>query len=1544
MRIVCRTKNGLIMRDLLTGNGCRFRRRTRHLLQLLLLLLATTWPAAIAVAQFGPGLILPPGTRNSAPGDFDPYQRLPRDPLTQSSVLKAVKALEAGEITSGLETIQEVREHDSDFFISEPGQPPRSLFGDLEELISEHREEYQRLYGPEAARMLAEARSGQNRSELEEIVRRYGLTDAGADALEELIRIHRDCGEPGLAARQLEQLALHPRTKTPGPLLRSAVMLLMASGEKQMARELIERRQDRLPNPAEFSVLLTTVPARSVSALSDVRGDGWRTPFGTEHQVPQAAPAPALFDDSWQSPLINDDYDFPALMAAPEVAHQLGVENRNLLSAIEQQVRSHSERIAFPAPIPLIVRNQVIVSGPGSLKAHDLQTGKLLWNGVDLDETFDYLAKQSYSAGERLDPVREEMRELFAAVRGWRDLTSCSLSSDGERIYAVSNCQLVGTASRERMVQNTQRHSLLPQRFNRLAAYELKSDGKKIWSNGTPGEEEPFFAGEEPREIYFLGAPLPVDGRLYVLAEERGQVQLLELDSATGAILWGLGLSNPYQDLVLADDRRLAGLMPSYGNGLLYCPTGEGTLTAIDPIQRRVVWTHLYGGNSPALRNQLLMLRMGRQRNQNAAQAREKLLEDQRWFDSRVMMAGDFVIYTPPDEDLLICLDSATGKPAWKMPREQMVYAATIFENKVILVGRSEMTARDLTTGKPAWRSSIPIAHPSGRGVRMGDQFLQPLVSGEIAVINLRSGHLLTRIPLESGEIPGNLVADHGQLIMQTATGLRAFRARSLVESTIARKLEQNPNDAEALSVRGLWNLQQGKLEQGLDDLKKAVAHQAPPSVRRVLAWALLEGLRTDFARYREQAPLVESGLTDPSQRLQFLRIFAMGLQTAGDYEQAFEHYLEILRIAPIPETRISMDDQWSVTDTSWVLARMEELFSITDEATRKRLKTFLTDWVRKSTDIALLMRVLPVIPSDWLDSQVVLERLFASEEMETALNEREAILRTLVKNSMPAVRGRAAAQLLTLAIRSKDVVTAREMLAILESQAVILEDGNPETTQDWARKKRQEADVADLLHSGFYWPDDVRETDHAPAAIREVLFQIPLLGPPSEALAGWTFFMEAGGGNIQVFDQNGMRHARVATSFGNARYAAESELGRYVCMKNHLVLIVLLDRFLILDFLSDPAAPRLLTMREFSQQEGNLFTARNTLVGIPRAGTRNMQLELQSGRMSSNVGPLTESLVCFGTEEGIMAINPITGAELWERRDIPSGVEILGDENYVILKPVDGTSATILRARDGGFVKNVELPPGVMNCLDRQYGDWGKFLPEVTQTESRFSFRLYDPVREMAAWSFEGPAGTRWAPVSGQKLAFLQPNRKLTVREGLTGKEIFQTTLAYDGAADQFFLLEFADQWIVCLDTRLSQAHHPEMTTKRTAELVRTDVDGPVIALNRHTGKVLWSRPIPNQQVLTQGPNAWPVLVFCKFRGSMESLVLNRLTGEIIRKEPAALDELGAISWLTEEQPSRLHLTFGQDRITLLFGSNDSSSPTREKPGTAPAPAQEER
>jgi len=119
-----------------------------------------------------------------------------------------------------------------------------------------------------------------------------------------------------------------------------------------------------------------------------------------------------------------------------------------------------------------------------------------------------------------------------------------------------------------------------------------------------------------------------------------------------------------------------------------------------------------------------------------------------------------------------------------------------------------------------------------------------------------------------------------------------------------------------------------------------------------------------------------------------------------------------------------------------------------------------------------------------------------------------------------------------------------------------------------------------------------------------------------------------------------------------------------------------------------------------------------------------------------------------------------------------------------------------------------------------------------------------------------------------------------------------------------------------------------------RSQDLILSDVNGQVIAFSPTGGDPIWAKEVAGQRIAKQVPRDWPILLLPRGRGRLESLILNRFTGEEIRRHASADDGTGsAISWLTETSPLRLNLKFGTDRTTLYFGT---TPPTR-RPNQAP-------
>ncbi|MGH7128979.1 MAG: PQQ-binding-like beta-propeller repeat protein, partial [Planctomycetaceae bacterium] len=186
-------------------------------------------------------------------------------------------------------------------------------------------------------------------------------------------------------------------------------------------------------------------------------------------------------------------------------------------------------------------------------------------------------------------------------------------------------------------------------------------------------------------------------------------------------------------------------------------------------------------------------------RNPSLVQARS--LGD-RWRTSAPMIVGDRVLFTPPEDDTILCFDLVSGEKQWIEPKNEFLYLAGVFDERAVLVGAAAVAALDVETGRTAWSVPIPdgAGRPSGMGVAADGRYYLPLQSGQVWTIDLTNGEIAAKAYLPSGRDPlGNLGLYRGTLVSLSPLGLTSFEQRSTLEDEIRRRKAINPRDALAL-------------------------------------------------------------------------------------------------------------------------------------------------------------------------------------------------------------------------------------------------------------------------------------------------------------------------------------------------------------------------------------------------------------------------------------------------------------------------------------------------------------------------------------------------------------------------------------------------------------------------------------------------------------------------------------------------------------------------------------------------------------------------
>ncbi|MDR2761314.1 MAG: PQQ-binding-like beta-propeller repeat protein [Planctomycetaceae bacterium] len=340
------------------------------------------------------------------------------------------------------------------------------------------------------------------------------------------------------------------------------------------------------------------------------------------------------------------------------------IEEQNPLLRLSSYVRNMQ---------PLIIGNKSVenplAKQSNTLTARDAKTGNLIWQ----IGKFDYVQKSFNKLNTELDNSRNRPT---AAPLNEHFTPDDDVAAD-ERTHRVKN--------------------------------------KDDENNTADKDKEKLFSDEELlfSETIFLGAPLPLQGRLYCICESEGLVQLFVLNPADGKLLSKVPLaqSNRQSKDVL---RNLYGLMPSASNGILICPTGLGLVVAIDATTATPIW--IFGYEQTKIQEAAAggrVIRIGGRfiggfdPNMTDNNQFRNFFAQSGWQSPCIMIDKNRALIAPPDLPNLYCVDLLTGKLLWQMTnlyRPNALYVACIHNDVAYVVTPVSILALSMESGRRLWQ------------------------------------------------------------------------------------------------------------------------------------------------------------------------------------------------------------------------------------------------------------------------------------------------------------------------------------------------------------------------------------------------------------------------------------------------------------------------------------------------------------------------------------------------------------------------------------------------------------------------------------------------------------------------------------------------------------------------------------------------------------------------------------------------------------------------------------------------------------------------
>lgn len=828
------------------------------------------------------------------------------------------------------------------------------------------RDMYETTFGERATTMVKRARTNNDRVEMAQAMSLYLYTEAGADAANWLGTYHLDRAEFQAASRYYQQLInrggireLKPRT-----LLKAAYAFHQAADRpakeevfKELERRGVEvklRDEPRSVADLQESInrMVASISLQSASDSPIYRGRPNRTAM-----LPGGTP---FLEPAWKATMVRSEHTRERIKIAET---QLASLNQPLLTSFVPVTATMTKG---EKKIPLLIYRSF-----WGLHVVDMKSGKLVWDSPS-DWSLDSIlgAESKVSDAAKVGAYNQWLGS-FQTTGGrpqilFENSTLATVSADSKNVYAIEDLAIPpppmanvdprfgGVApggSYGKEVSDAIQH-------NKLQAFDLSKDGKLAWEIGDRDGKNPL------SDTYFLGAPLPLNGRLYVLTEKQQEIRLAALDPASGRVL-GMQTLAATKDLKLSQDpmRRIQACHLAYGEGILVVPTNAGAVFGVDLLSNSLLWAYPYrvkdngagqpnaAAGAPGMGG---MAFPGGGRMGGAVPAGMIRLGDGRivpatkmsgWMVTAPAVADGKVVFTAPDAPEVHCVNLRDGTRLWSLPREQDdLFLAGVYNGKVVIVGKKRTRAVSLVRGEKLWE--IDTGLPAGQGAAGAPNAAGDVVyylpvreavntrEPEICAINVDRGLVNAHTRSRKKEVPGNLIFYEGNVLSQTHTEVVAYPQLEIKLAQMDRLVKDNPNDAVALTDRGDYLLDKGDLGNAITDFRKALKQPELPEPTKAKARAKLyeaftEYFQRDFVKaedyikeYEEICKIDLEGKSGAERtaleqearrrRANFLCLVGKGREGQNRLAEAFEKYLE-LGLEARPDELIQVVDEPSV-------------------------------------------------------------------------------------------------------------------------------------------------------------------------------------------------------------------------------------------------------------------------------------------------------------------------------------------------------------------------------------------------------------------------------------------------------------------------------------------------------------------------------------------------------------------------------------------------------------------------------------------------------
>jgi outer membrane protein assembly factor BamB len=909
-------------------------------------------------------------------------------------------------------------------------------------------------------------------------------------------------------------------------------------------------------------------------------------------------------------------------------------------------------------------------------------------------------------------------------------------------------------------------------------------------------------------------------------------------------------------------------------------------LFGVDAVSGSPLWAY-YSGDAPVRSGQLRSV--------------ASVSYGQLGFCGAPQVSRGRVVEMPRHSRYIHCVDLASGKRLWKVPRFSPEptgrpgngdeYVAAIVGDVVLVVGMQVCRGLSLENGDVRW--SVAFGAPSGRGVLVDDKYLLPLEEGRIATISVETGEQIGfSIPrrADGDEAnpsfwrPGNLVA-HGEMIVSTGPyGVSAFPQSEPLLARARQMLKGRPDSAPDLLLAAELELNLGGLDRAYTLLERCMSFPLKQA-QRVQAETLFRELlylKLEENPHDAQAVLarLENFSHSPEHRARFLMARAEWQLRSRSFQGVLDSVHELARLNPqglLPDSR---DPSLRVSARSWAAGIHERMRKAADDQQRRRIDDAVLTRQQDALDAGTIaaMQSFLVEFANWPHAAPVRQRLAETLIEAARFQQAELLLLQNRGDADPAIAAEATATLARLWDDRRLFGEAGQLLDEMDGRFADTQLSDGTTGREFVESFPKDSITWQARHTAA-------ETE-APARVSIIQRHWEQTNVEMESAYRQTrgYFSWPDRSDLSLVNKGTSRETVLAAvDRQTGLIVGECKIPRrmsYPVWARHTRLGHMLP-------LGGTAAMHGVSLLQMVDEE-------------PLWSVRFEPLEAREDRML--VGPAGPGVCVFQGRGYLVGVDPATGRILWQRSELPpdcglfvnQSIGLIGDDEAIAVFNADRASYSVYRTATGEFVRSGRLSIDVRYLS--QSRAFGRRLVYVSSVPGNRRLQVVDILSGRIEYDLPFTSQLMTTVTPDNELVVVLPDGTLRILD--VEKGVFSLQWRFDPhllvGRSTSNVVVFSDErnYYVNIQKRpyrrinRQPRYHSYYTT---THFPRSTVQADLFAISRETGKVQWRRNLSQRTVLRAPQYGLPYMILLSYVRDLRQGNRNSVLVEVIDRRSGA-------------------------------------------------------